>query len=50
LLATQNAVAISAFEGTVTSAPSIRGVATNLFAAAVTGNSSTISIAIEQHP
>ena len=51
LLATQTATAISTIDGTVTFAPSsIPGVATNLVAAAVTGNSSTISIAIEQHP
>jgi hypothetical protein len=51
LLATQTSVATSALDGTVTFVPtSIRGVATNLAALAVTGNSSTISITVEQHP
>ena len=51
LLATQTALAISALDGTVTFAPaSMPGVATNLVAVAVTGNSSTVSIAVEQHP
>jgi hypothetical protein len=51
LLATQTAVAISALDGTVTFSPaSIPGIATNLVAQAVTGNSSTVPIAVEQHP
>jgi hypothetical protein len=51
LLATQTALAISALDGTVTFAPaSMPGLATNLVAVAVTGNSSTVSIAVEQHP
>jgi hypothetical protein len=51
LLATQTALAISALDGTVTFAPaSMPGLATNLVAVAVTGNSSMVSIAVEQHP
>jgi len=51
LLATQTAIGNSALDGTVTFAPaSIPGLATNLAALAVTGNTSAISIAIEQHP
>jgi hypothetical protein len=51
LLATQVATATSALDGTVTFAPeSIPGVATNLVALAVTGNSSALTIAVEQHP
>lgn len=51
LLATQTTVAISALDGAVTFTPaSIPGIATNVVAMAVTGNSSSISIAIEQHP
>jgi hypothetical protein len=51
LLATQVAVAISALDGTVTFSPaSIPGIATNLVAQAVTGNASTVPIAVEQHP
>lgn len=51
LLATQATIAISALDGTVTFIPaSIPGVATNLNALAVTGNTSTIAIVIEQHP
>ncbi len=51
LLASQTATAVSALDGTVTFVPaSLLGVATNLAALAVTGNTSTISIAVEQHP
>ena len=51
LLATQTTTAISALDGTVTFAPaSIPGVATSLVALAATGNSSAISIVVEQHP
>jgi hypothetical protein len=51
LLATQTATAASAIDGTVTFAPvSLPGVATNLQALAASGNTSTVSIAIEQHP
>jgi hypothetical protein len=51
LLATQAASAISALDGTVTFSPtSLASVATNMIGLAVTGNSSSISITIEQHP
>ena len=51
LLASQTATAISALDGTVIFAPiSIPGVATNLVALAVTGNSSALTAAVEQHP
>jgi hypothetical protein len=51
LLATQVGTATSALDGTVTFAPaSISGVATNLVALAVTGNSSALTITVEQHP
>lgn len=51
LLAMQTATAVSALDGTVTFSPaSIPGVATNLVGLAVTGNSSTLTIKIEQHP
>lgn len=51
LLATQTATAVSALDGTVVFTPaSIPGVATNLVGLAATGNSSTLSISIEQHP
>jgi len=51
LLATQAATASSALDGTVTFAPeSLSGVATNLLALAVTGNTASVNIAIEQHP
>ena len=51
LLATQTATAASALDGTVTFAPAtLPGVPTNLVALAASGNSSTLSIAIEQHP
>lgn len=45
------ATAISALDGTVTFAPaSSPSVATNLVALAVTGNSSALTVAVEQHP
>jgi hypothetical protein len=51
LLASQTATAISALDGTVIFAPiSIPGVATNLVALAVTGNSSALTATVEQHP
>jgi hypothetical protein len=51
LLATQVSVATSALDGTVTFIPaSMPGVATTLRALAVTGNSASLNIAIEQHP
>jgi hypothetical protein len=51
LLATRTDTAISGADGTVTFVPaSIGGIATNLEALAVTGNTSTVSIEIEQHP
>jgi hypothetical protein len=51
LLATQTATATSALDGTVSFAPaSIPGVATSLAGLAVTGNSNTLGISIEQHP
>jgi len=51
LLATQTAVATSAIDGTVTFIPaSLPGIATNLVGLAASGNTSTLPIAIEQHP
>jgi hypothetical protein len=51
LLASQVATATSALDGTVTFTPaSLAGVATDLLAQAVTGNTGSVSIAIEQHP
>jgi hypothetical protein len=51
LLATQTATGISALDGLVTFSPaSIPGVATNLVGLAVTGNSSALTITVEQHP
>jgi len=51
LLATQTASAASAIDGSVTFTPaSLPGVATNLTALAASGNTSTLHIAIEQHP
>ena len=51
LLASQVATATSALDGTVTFTPaSVPGVATNLLAQAVTGNTGSVSIAVEQHP
>jgi hypothetical protein len=51
LLATQVATATSALDGTVTFTPaSIPAIATDLLAQAVTGNTGSVSIAVEQHP
>lgn len=51
LIATQAATAVSALDGTVTFVPaSLPGVPTNLLGQAASGNTSTVSIAIEQHP
>ena len=51
LLATQAATGTSALDGTVIFSPaSLPGVATNLTALAVTGNTGSVKIAIEQHP
>jgi hypothetical protein len=51
LLATQAAAASSALDGTVNFGPaSLSGVATNLLALAVTGNTANVNIAVEQHP
>jgi hypothetical protein len=51
LLATRTSTATSALDGTVTFSPAtMPGVATNLAALAVSGNTATVSVAIEQHP
>jgi hypothetical protein len=51
LLATQVATAVSAVDGTVAFSPaSLPGVATNLIGLAASDNTSTVNIAIEQHP
>jgi hypothetical protein len=51
LLASQTSVASSAIDGTVTFTPvSIPGVATNLVGVAATGNTSSLTVAVEQHP
>jgi hypothetical protein len=51
LLATQSATASSALDGTVNFSPaSLSAVATNLLALAVTGNTGSVNIAVEQHP
>jgi hypothetical protein len=51
LLDAQLATAVSALDGTVTFTPaSLPGVATNLEGLAASGNTSTVTIAIEQHP
>jgi hypothetical protein len=51
LLATQAATATSALDGTVSFSPaSLPGIATNMVGLAVTGNTGSVSIAIEQHP
>jgi len=51
LLATETSSVTSAIDGTVSFIPaSISGVPTNLIGLAVSGNSSTVSIAIERHP
>ncbi len=51
LLGAQTSTAISALDGTVSFSPAaIPGVPTNTIAIAATGNTSTLGIAIEQHP
>jgi hypothetical protein len=51
LLATQTGIATSDIDGTVTFTPaSLPGVATRLYALAASGNTATVSIAVEQHP
>ncbi len=51
LLATQAATATSALDGTVNFSPaSLPGIATNMLGLAVTGNTGSVSIAIEQDP
>jgi len=51
LLATQTATASSALDGTVSFTPaSLPGIATSLYGLAATGNTSSVNIAIEQHP
>ncbi len=51
LLATQTGSAISGIDGIVVFSPaSLPGVSTTLIGLAATGNSSTLSVAIEQHP
>ncbi|MGA2351879.1 MAG: IPT/TIG domain-containing protein [Terracidiphilus sp.] len=51
LLATQAATATSALDGSVTFTPaSLPGVATNMTAVAVTGNTASLNLAIEQFP
>jgi hypothetical protein len=51
LLATQTSTATSALDGSVSFIPaSIPGVATNVAGIAITGDSGSLSVAIEQHP
>jgi hypothetical protein len=51
LLASQTSTATSAIDGTVTFTPaSLPGVPTNLLGLAATGNTSILSVAIEEHP
>ncbi len=51
LLATQAATATSALDGTVAFIPaSLPGVATNLLGLAASGETSSVNIAVEQHP
>ena len=51
LLATQTSTATSALDGIVSFAPAfIPGVPTSLVALAATGNTSTLTITVEQHP
>jgi hypothetical protein len=51
LLASQTATVISALDGTVIFSPaSIPGIPTNVVGLAVTGNSSSLLISVEQHP
>jgi hypothetical protein len=50
-LATQAATATSALDGTVAFIPaSLPGVATNLLGLAASGETSSVNIAVEQHP
>jgi len=51
LLAAQASTATSAIDGTVIFTPaSVPGVATNMVGLAASGNTSTLGVAIEQHP
>ncbi len=51
LLLNQTSTAMSGLDGTVTFTPaSIPGVATNVIGIAATGDTSTLTIAVEQHP
>lgn len=51
LLAQRSSTSISGLDGTVTFAPaSVPGVATDVVGVATTGDTSTLAIAIEQHP
>ncbi len=51
LLSTQTGTATSAVDGTVIFIPaSLPGIATNLLGVAVSGNTATVPIAIEQYP
>ena len=51
LLTTQTAVATSALDGTVSFTPaSLPGVPTHVVGIAATGDTSTLGMAIEQHP
>jgi hypothetical protein len=51
LLGTQTSTATSALDGTVIFTPAwLPGIATNMVGVAATGNSSTLSIRVEQHP
>ncbi|MGD0787098.1 MAG: hypothetical protein ABR898_03870, partial [Terracidiphilus sp.] len=51
LLAAQSSTATSAIDGTVAFAPaSLPGVATNLLGLAVSGNTASVNVAVEQHP
>ena len=51
LLASQAAAATSAIDGTVSFTPAtLPGIATNLQGVAASGNTATISVAIEMHP
>jgi hypothetical protein len=51
LLTTQATTATSALDGTVNFAPaSLPGVATNMLGLAVTGNTGSVNVAVEQHP
>ena len=51
LIGYQTATAVSSLDGTVSFTPAaIPGVATNTVGIAATGNTSTLAVAIEQHP